>query len=319
MNAFSAILTTPAPTQKSLRTPFRGLTTPMASPLAPTFGLFLVTLFLQTIFYGMGLLQAWLYFFWYPKDGWFIKISLIQTAGVVLFFIAAYLYLIDGFGDRHNLTLWNVPIRLVLVATYLTIFIAQVYFARCIYRLHPADKVIPLVILALACGCLGAGIGQVVANFQIKGFQELARTKACLIPPRIFDNKNGIQSTHKVLNYLILTAINRGGLTMVSAALNLILVCDLPVCASQDKPLRQFSSKPHTFDFMLWVLLGGRFYMNSMLATLNTRDFAFGIFGADRMIEDIPISPIEIVPPNPWLQANATTSADVDSEDQAAE
>ncbi|KAF7342884.1 hypothetical protein MSAN_02004800 [Mycena sanguinolenta] len=293
----------------------------MASPLAPTFGVFFVTLFLQTILYGIGLLQAWLYFFWYPKDGWFIKtsvvlITLFETVAVVFFFIAGYLYLIDGFGDFHNLTLWNVPIRLVLVFTYLTTFIAQVYFARCIYRFHPADKIIPIVILVLACGCLGAGIGQVVANFQIKGFQELGRTKptrtiqavlalagdiliTVALIWRLNSSKGGIQSTHKVLNYLILTAINRGVLTMISAALNLIL----------------FSVKSGTFYFMLWVLLGGKFYMNSMLATLNTRDFASGMFGADRLLEDIPISSIQIAHPT-RITVNAARN---ESDDQAAD
>ncbi|KAJ7268113.1 hypothetical protein B0H12DRAFT_1229757 [Mycena haematopus] len=255
----------------------------MSSPLTATFGMLLVTLFLQSILYGMGLLQAWLYFFWYPKDGWFIKISVVlitlfETAETVLFFCATYAYLIDGFGDRENLALWNVPIRLVLLMTYLTIFVAHVYFAHCIYRLHQRDKVIPLLILVLAIVCLGGGLGQFAENFKIKGFKELGETKPTRDIQAVFalaadvlitgalcwrlnrSKAGGIQSTNKLLNYLIITAINRGVLTMFSAALNLIL----------------FSTEPGTFYFMLWVILGGKFYMNSMIATLNTRGFAIG-------------------------------------------
>ncbi|KAF7341107.1 hypothetical protein MVEN_01844900 [Mycena venus] len=275
----------------------------MANPLTPTFGMLLLTLFLQSILYGMGLLQAWLYFLWYQKDGWFIKISVVlitlcETAETILFFCASYLYLIDGFGDKKNLTLWNLPIRLVLLTTYLTIFVAQIYFAHCIYQLHRKDKVIPLLILALACVCFGGGIAQVVANFKIQGFQELGETKATRTVQAVFalvgdilitvalcwrlnSSKGGIQSTNKLLNYLIITAINRGFLTMISAALNLIL----------------FSTEPGTFYFMLWVLLSGKFYMNSMLATLNTRGYAIGM-AAENTLGDISLTTIKISHPN---------------------
>ncbi|KAJ7720839.1 hypothetical protein B0H16DRAFT_1604069 [Mycena metata] len=262
----------------------------MTSPLAPTFGMLFLTLFLQSILYGMGLLQAWLYFFWYQKDGWFIKLSVVlitlcETAETALFFCASYVYLIDGFGDTENLTKWNLPIRLVLVTTYMTILVAQIYFAHCIYRLHQEDKIIPLLILIFAFACFGSGMGQVVTVFKIQGFKELDQTVITRTLQAVFalvadilitvalcwrlnSNKGGLQSTNKLLNYLIITAINRGVLTMISAGLNLIL----------------FSTDPGTFYFMLWVVLGGKFYMNSMLATLNTRGYAVGMLGENNTI-----------------------------------
>ncbi|KAJ6501855.1 hypothetical protein C8R45DRAFT_974527 [Mycena sanguinolenta] len=260
----------------------------MASPLTPTFGMLFVTLFLQSILYGMGLLQAWLYFFWYPKDGWFIKTSVIlvtvfETAETVLFFCATYAYLIDGFGDKAALALWNPPMRPVLLMTYLTIFVAHVYFAHCIYRLYKQDKFTPLLILFLATVCFAGGLGQFILNYKIQGFKQLGQTKVTRDIQAIFalaadilitgalwwrlstSKQGGMQSTNKLLNYLIITAVNRGVLTMISAALNLIL----------------FSTNPGTFYFMLWVILGGKFYMNSMLATLNTRGFAVGMIPAN--------------------------------------
>ncbi|KAJ6472495.1 hypothetical protein C8R45DRAFT_1103941 [Mycena sanguinolenta] len=282
----------------------------MTSPLTATFGMLLLTLFLQSILYGMGLLQAWLYFLWYQKDGWFIKISVIlitlfETAETILFFCATYAYLIDGFGDAQNLTRWNMPIRLVLLTTYLTTFVAQVYFAYCIYRLHPKDKVIPALILILAAVCLGGGLAQVAAK-QIQGFKELGETKPTRTVQAVFalvgdilitvalcwrlnSSKGGLQSTNKVLNYLIITAINRGVLTMISAALNLIL----------------FSTESGTFYFMLWVLLGGKFYMNSMLATLNTRGYAVGMMGTNM---DLALTTIKLAHPGHTTNSSGMTT-----------
>lgn len=45
---------------------------PIATP--STDGAWLVALFLETILYGIGLLQTWLYFRWAVKDGWSIKL-----------------------------------------------------------------------------------------------------------------------------------------------------------------------------------------------------------------------------------------------------
>ncbi|KAJ7887972.1 hypothetical protein B0H13DRAFT_2342151 [Mycena leptocephala] len=258
----------------------------MPNSLGPTFGVFLVANFLQAILYGMGLLQVYLYFFWYHKDPWFIRVSVVlitltETFGVGVYLSAAYSYLIDGFGELQGLTLWNWQIRIGLVSLYLPALIAQIYFAYCIHRLHTRDKIIPALILILATACFGSGIAQLVRNSHIQGFKEQSETTvtrtlqasfalACdvLITValcwRLSKSKTGIQSTNKVLNYLIVTAINRGVLTMLSAALNIIL----------------FTEETGTFYFMLIMILGGKFYMNSMLATLNTRTYASGLFGS---------------------------------------
>jgi hypothetical protein len=40
----------------------------MASPLDSTYGVWLVSLFLETLLYGMGVLQTWIYFAARPTD-----------------------------------------------------------------------------------------------------------------------------------------------------------------------------------------------------------------------------------------------------------
>ncbi|KAJ6469354.1 hypothetical protein C8R45DRAFT_1016767 [Mycena sanguinolenta] len=252
----------------------------MASSLTLPFGMLLLTLFLQSILYGMGLLQVWLYFLWYQLDGWLNKIlviliTLFETAGTILVFYATYAYLIDGFGDTENLTRWNLPLRLALLITYFTIFIAQAYFASCILRLYMdhTGTAIATWILIFAIVSLGGGISHVSTNFQlqVEFNSELGRTKPFVIWQAVlalaadilitiglcWRCKWGMQSTNQVLNYLALTAVNRGILMLISAALELILFC----------------VEPGQFYFLLWLILGGKLYMNSMLATLNTRGY----------------------------------------------
>ncbi|KAJ7766318.1 hypothetical protein DFH07DRAFT_769863 [Mycena maculata] len=49
----------------------------MAASLENTMGIWLVALFLAAILHGMGLIQAGLYFLWYPNDKWGLKLTVI--------------------------------------------------------------------------------------------------------------------------------------------------------------------------------------------------------------------------------------------------
>ncbi|KAJ7067625.1 hypothetical protein C8F01DRAFT_1121905, partial [Mycena amicta] len=62
--------------------------------------------------------------------------------------------------------------------------------------------------------------------------------------------RTGMQSTNRVLNSLITTAINRG-----------------------------FLMTPGTFYFMIGILISDKLYMNSLLAILNTREYAANLRG----------------------------------------
>ncbi|KAJ7782195.1 hypothetical protein B0H14DRAFT_2630838 [Mycena olivaceomarginata] len=68
--------------------------------------------------------------------------------------------------------------------------------------------------------------------------------------------KSTIKSTNSILDTLKINAVNRGMLTAFAAALNIIL----------------FISIPNSFWFSLALIPSGKLYMNSMLATLNTRE-----------------------------------------------
>ncbi|KAJ7493999.1 hypothetical protein FB451DRAFT_1551253 [Mycena latifolia] len=255
----------------------------MASPLASTFGIWMVALFFISILMGTGLMQAYLYFLWYNKDNWGIKgtVTLLRVLEIVqtsLFFSATYTLLIDGFGnfDALGVIPWQATTQLLLL--YISTFVAQSYFAYCIYVLQKRRILFPLLIWILSFVGLGGGVAQFILTLRIEHFPELVTTSAAtntqaalsltcdvLITVglcwRLNTSRTGIQSTNELLNFLIMTAINRGVLTMISAALNMIL----------------FLTQPGTFYFMFVLLISGKFYMNSMLAMLNTRKHAYAI------------------------------------------
>ncbi|TFK37070.1 hypothetical protein BDQ12DRAFT_221129 [Crucibulum laeve] len=271
----------------------------MASPLDSTYGIWLVALFLETILYGCGLLQTWLYFHWYSKDHWGIKSMVIalvvfETLQITLFFASTYICLIDNFGNFPALLIINWEDSAQLMAGYLSAFIVQMYFAYCIYALDKKKLVAPLLIVTLALLEIGAAITQTVKTVQLGSFILLDSTKAITslqsgaavacdivitfsLVNTLDNHKTGIKSTNSMLNMLMINAINRGMLTAVCAALNLIL----------------FLALPGQFYFFVGLLLSSKLYMNSALATLNTRQHILSkAYPADREWQSIPIGTI---------------------------
>ncbi|KAJ7476998.1 hypothetical protein B0H11DRAFT_2031557 [Mycena galericulata] len=249
----------------------------MHSPLDSSLGIMLVSLFLATILYGIGLTQTFLYFQWYPKDPHGVKAIVIclvavETLHITFFFYETYALLIDDFGNFAALEYisWSDPVQ--LLGGYLSAFIVQMYFAYCIYALTPKYKIMPIVIVVLALMQIGGGIAGIIRTMELGRLTLLYRTKkmnivqatsallcdmaitVCLCYT-LNSKRTTIKSTNSLLNRLMIMAVNRGTLTALSAALNIIL----------------FLAIPDTLWFFLGLVLSGKLYMNSLLATLNTR------------------------------------------------
>ncbi|KAJ7157253.1 hypothetical protein C8R46DRAFT_1113918 [Mycena filopes] len=250
----------------------------MSNSLDSTYGVAFVTLFLSTILYGMGMLQAFLYFHWYPKDRWTLKtlvliVVVFETLQSALFLAGMYLNLVTNFGNPAGLDVLSWQDSAQLLFGYLSGFIVQMYFGYCIRVLNPRDKIVPGLIWVLGLVSLGAAIAQTVRTTQLGHFSRLDVTKpimttqsasllACdvVITTALIYSMRGkmgdIKSTNSMLTTLMVNAVSRGFLTAVCALLNLIL----------------FLVKPNTFYFFIGLILSSKLYMNSLLATLNTRN-----------------------------------------------
>ncbi|PPQ73077.1 hypothetical protein CVT26_014643 [Gymnopilus dilepis] len=77
-----------------------------------TFGMWMVSFFLDTMLYGCSLLQIWLYFYWYPLDHWMLKtmvvvLTISETLQIVFLFVSTYNMFITHFGNLDNLLVVN--------------------------------------------------------------------------------------------------------------------------------------------------------------------------------------------------------------------
>ncbi|KAJ7797752.1 hypothetical protein B0H14DRAFT_2618607 [Mycena olivaceomarginata] len=258
----------------------------MASPLDSTMGAWLVSLFLATILYGMGFIQTYLYFHWYTKDHWGVKAVVIcllicETLHITLYFCATYGALIDHFGDFDALFVitWpdvvsNMGSKLQLAcfdtaegSTNCRGMSSTTYFAHGIYAFliltSYSFKTI-FALLQIAQTVIVAELGSFTLLNQTKRITTLQAASALVCDVLITaclcytlnGQKSTIKSTNSILDTLKINAVNRGMLTAFAAALNIIL----------------FISIPNSFWFSLALIPSGKLYMNSMLATLNTRE-----------------------------------------------
>ncbi|KAJ3810466.1 hypothetical protein F5876DRAFT_76732 [Lentinula aff. lateritia] len=277
--------------------------------VASTLGIWVISFFLATILYGMGVLQAWLYFHWYPQDGWKLKslvitVLILETVQVTTFFAATYDVIIKHFGDWAAVLAITWLHSTQLLAGYLSAFVVQMYFACTIYlcwwtRCHyivvalmnpivngPGLQrwvfTIPIVLSAVVE--LAMALGQAIEITFLSSFTQIEKTtwiysllSACtfscdlLIAFAIYVTLTGKRTaiqeiagvqyfpsrSNTIIRKLIIYAINRGVMTAIAAAINLIL----------------FLAMPNTFYYFIGLLTSSKLYMNSMLAALNSRQY----------------------------------------------
>ncbi|KAF9032081.1 hypothetical protein BDP27DRAFT_842724 [Rhodocollybia butyracea] len=249
----------------------------MVNPLAPTYGIWLVSLWIATMLYGVGVLQTWLYFHWYSNDHWGVKLTVVflllsETLQISCLFGETYVAFVNNFGDKNAIFFVSWLDTTQLLVGFLSAFIVQMYFAWCIFLLNRKQKIVTLLIVVLALTQIGAGLAQAIkaaiigSLLQIDAIKTViicqsAATLACdtVITLALYlalrSKRSEMKRTNTLLQKLMLNGINRGALTTIAAAVNIIL----------------FLALPGTLYFILCLLTSSKLYMNSMLATLNTR------------------------------------------------
>ncbi|KAF7355609.1 hypothetical protein MSAN_01478200 [Mycena sanguinolenta] len=253
----------------------------MGNSLDGTYGVWLVSLFLETMLYGMGVLQAWAYFAAGPTDIASVKSTVLlvltlETVQVAFVFRSSYFRFVERFGEIQLDLIWADSLQ--LLAAYVSAFVVQLYFMSRIHKLTKGRSKFSLsafgiyIILLLAVVQMVAGIIQTVRSYELRSYLKLGETKpittlqaasslACdlLITLYLYlflkSQKGDMMKTNSLMDMLIYDAINRGVLTSLSSALNMIL----------------FLAFPNAFWFFFGLAPNSKFYMNSMLATLNSR------------------------------------------------
>ncbi|KAJ7081104.1 hypothetical protein C8R43DRAFT_1245182 [Mycena crocata] len=227
----------------------------------------------------------------------------VGTVQVIFFSVSSYSRFVKLFGKPQTNLVWADSLQ--LLCAYLSAFVVQLFFANRIIKLTKGRGKFSLkafgiyVILALALIEILAGITQVAWTYQIRSYLKLDQTKAVTTlqsaaslratfsSPLTFvvleKPKGEMMKTNKMVDALVYDAINRGTLTAMSSLVTMVL----------------FLVLPDTFWFFLGLAPSSKLYMNSMLATLNTRQrirnkIDAGDKGWNSIGNSIPLSTLQI-------------------------
>ncbi|KAJ7071722.1 hypothetical protein B0H15DRAFT_88247 [Mycena belliarum] len=242
--------------------------------ISSTYSPWFISLVIESILYGVGVFQASLYFRWYPKDKRHIKVFVClvvfsETIQIVFFVRSSHFRFVERFGIPQNDLVWSDSLQ--LLANYISQFIVQIYFASRIFRLNrERSKLLRTsslgiyIIIFLAVIQICAGIAQTIWTYQIRSYLKLDKTKAvttlqtvaslaCDIGITVYlcvflkRHKNGLPRTESMMNSLMINAVHRGMLTVLTSAFTTAL----------------FLAYPNTFWFFLPLAPSSKLYMNS--------------------------------------------------------
>ncbi|TFK52273.1 hypothetical protein OE88DRAFT_1380602 [Heliocybe sulcata] len=243
-----------------------------------TFGAIFIALVVSAVFYGVTVTQTYLYYRKYPNDALITKTTvlalwLLDTSHLILCTVAIYWYLVTNFGQDGPLDNCTWSMNIQADFNGLIAIIVQFYFARRVYILSE-NWIITSVIMILACVHFSLGIVFTVEAFSIRHFDRYPKLTwvtstglGCAAAADILiamsmchylaKRRTGFKRTNSIIMTLMIFSINTGLLTSIIAT----------ACAIT------FAIMPTNFVWQsfFWVL--GKCYVNSLLATLNSREY----------------------------------------------
>ncbi|KAJ7482997.1 hypothetical protein B0H11DRAFT_2021751 [Mycena galericulata] len=248
-----------------------------------TIGVLFEAVVISAALYGAGCLQAWFYFRTYIKrDSLWIKflvtfVIVCDTCQQAILTACAYSYLITNFA---NLAILNHVFSTLIIEIFFSDFIAlavQLFYCYRVYRMSNGNLFVSGFLATLSLGSFVALFVYTVKALKISTYTELATMKAlsmsCNIAAAVTDalistvlvyylyiSKTGFAKTDDMLNRLIAFTFNTG-----------------------------INVAPQTFVYIFWFLLQGRFYTNTLLVTLNTRDYIRSV-SAPGTIQEIQLT-----------------------------
>ncbi|KAJ7499664.1 hypothetical protein FB451DRAFT_1385348 [Mycena latifolia] len=271
---------------------------PTAPTVESTYGPWLISLFLETLLFGVGALQVGLYFRWYPKDNWRIKLFVFlvvffETTQITFFYRSTHYRFVQKFGVLQNDLIWSDSLQ--LLANYLSQFTVQMclpslcaenqalifssYFASRIFRLtkervkmFKVSTVGIYVIILLAFIQISAGVAQTIWTYRLRSYLKLDETKAITTLQTVASLACDIGITVFLCVFL---KRNKNGLPRTESMMNSLMLNAVhrgmltAACSALTTAL--FLAFPDTFWFFLPLAPSSKLYMNSMLATLNMR------------------------------------------------
>ncbi|KAJ7579554.1 hypothetical protein C8J56DRAFT_964426 [Mycena floridula] len=255
---------------------------PVKISIDTTFGFLFHALTLCCILYGAGCLQGWLYFRKYSKrDPWLVQalvysILIFDTCQIGCLYAAVYTYLVSSIGNPDPGVLGHIVPSLIveLIFSGLIALLVQHFYCYRILQLSKNWFLAGFVSLTslgsfgtllyfiIVCLSRYTELSQLalrddisIATNVLGLFADLSIS--CIMVYLLHTIKTGFRRSTDMLNRLIIFTFNAGLPTSICAVLTIILL----------------KGAPGTFIYIFVYVSMGRFYTNSLLVTLNSREY----------------------------------------------
>ncbi|EMD41294.1 hypothetical protein CERSUDRAFT_89866 [Gelatoporia subvermispora B] len=248
------------------------------SLVEPNCGALLLGTGLSSVLFGVTLLQTYQYYDQYWDDPTYMKffvaiIAIFDAADLILVFATVWHYLISNYGNVSSIAIIPVQLGWEVGMTISVAFLAHGFFAMRVWLTGGRRILIPFAIIVLSIGEFVIGT-YYNAKAQEAGLASAlprlawaaVATHACNIAADflititlchyLHRSRSGFKRTDKLINVLTIYIVNTGLLNTICAAAVITLVIVL--------------------NKTLWYAVPGflvsKFYVNSVLATLNARE-----------------------------------------------
>ncbi|THU98509.1 hypothetical protein K435DRAFT_777480 [Dendrothele bispora CBS 962.96] len=264
-----------------------------------TYGASYICAILTVFLFGISVLQGYMYYLKYSRDSPYLKLLVFSllamgTVHTALICHTVYHYLVLSYTRPEFLIdgEWSVYTSSVLGS--FMCFIIQMFFANMIFHLTKSrwwGIVLAGTIVLLSLAQFAFGVFFTTREFQLWQLAKLAAivhiTQVPMLAFRIitdilicvslcytlWDSRTEIRRTTKLINMLIVYAINRFVLTTLVVIVQMIVLI----------------TKPQSIGAMVIEFVTVHLYVNSLLATLNSRNHLRNI-GNDRVNSDSNLS-----------------------------
>ncbi|TDL15623.1 hypothetical protein BD410DRAFT_796209 [Rickenella mellea] len=249
----------------------------MATSLGDTFGAALIGLFASAVLHGVTILQTFRYFRRYPKDATHSKILVValwsaDITQLILCIWSLYWYLVTNFGNYDNLFIpyWTMNVQIVINGGISVC--VKLMFAWRVYKFsHNKITFAIIITLSLFSGALCGYF--TMESFILDDFAEYTKLRWVICAALgsstaaniliagslcyyLRQMRSGFSRSNTLIAKIMFYALNTGVLTSIAATTALVT----------------FAAMPTNFVWLSFFWILGRFYVNSLLATMNYRE-----------------------------------------------
>ncbi|KAJ7623194.1 hypothetical protein FB45DRAFT_98095 [Roridomyces roridus] len=251
----------------------------VAGTIDNTYGLLYVAVVVSTALYGVGAMQFWLYIRKYHlKDTLLIKCLVIailvcDTCQQVLLIHSVYKYLVGGISDPAILPS---VVETLMVQLFFSCAIATMVQQFYCWRIYKIGQNIFLALAVSAVSWTSCVVLMIYAARAVR-FKQLGQLTTLQTLSIVSNTLSAAADVTVSVVLVILLQVSKTGFKRSTDLINRLMIftfnTGLPTSMAALAATICVAAFPNTFLYIFFFLLLGRFYTNSILVTLNSREY----------------------------------------------